>query len=228
MVSIFPSLFYFFLPFDYFHTKQIPHSPSAIVWYSFPTGWDLLETNINPGHVHLDVHIVIDSSRQDTHPARNTSDVCQFQTWIICRTSKILSLYKVGVWSVKDRAFGISSKRANDIKLCSLKWAPFKGLISYVGALGPMGLYEPIASLWNGGADQLKFPADQLKLHGCVHFTKETCVCGFKMSKKWSIGPIRNDTRPIVAAGRPCMNSIWIIPIFAFISFSRDIIHEEP
>ena len=46
-----------------------------------------------------------------------------------------------------------------------------------------MVLYGPIATLWNGGADQLKFPADQLKLHGCVHFTKETCVCGFKMSK---------------------------------------------
>ena len=55
---------------------------------------------------------------------------------------------------------------------------------TYVGALGPMGLYRPIATLWNGGADQLKFPADQLKLHGCVHFTKKTCVCGFKMSKK--------------------------------------------
>ena len=74
---------------------------------------------------------------------------------------------------------------------------------SYVGDLGPMGLYGPIAMLWNGGADQLKFPADQLKLHGCVHFTKETCVCGFKMSKKWSFGQIRNDARPIVAAGRP-------------------------
>ena len=47
-----------------------------------------------------------------------------------------------------------------------------------------MGLYRPIATLWNGGADQLKFMADQLKLHGCVHFTKETCVCGFKMPKK--------------------------------------------
>ena len=55
---------------------------------------------------------------------------------------------------------------------------------AYVGALGPMGLYRPIATLWNGGADQFKFSADQLKLHGCVHFTKETCVCGFKMSKK--------------------------------------------
>ena len=72
---------------------------------------------------------------------------------------------------------------------------------SYVGALGPMGLYGRIATLWNGGADQLKFPADQLKRHGCVHFTKETCVCSFKMSKKWSFGPIRNDARPIVAAG---------------------------
>ena len=30
---------------------------------------------------------------------------------------------------------------------------------SYVGALGPMGLYGPITTLWNGGADQLKFPA---------------------------------------------------------------------
>ena len=69
-----------------------------------------------------------------------------------------------------------------------------------------MGLYGPITTLWNGGADQLKFLADQLKLHGCVHFTKETCVCGFKMSKKWSFGPIRNDTRPIVAAGRPHMH----------------------
>ena len=39
---------------------------------------------------------------------------------------------------------------------------------TYVGALGPMGMYGPIATLWNGGADQLKFPADQLKLHGCV------------------------------------------------------------
>ena len=54
----------------------------------------------------------------------------------------------------------------------------------YVGALGPMGLYGPIVTLWNGGADQLKFPADHLKLHGFLHFTKETCVCGFKMSKK--------------------------------------------
>ena len=61
---------------------------------------------------------------------------------------------------------------------------------AYVGALGLMGLYEPTATLWNGGADQLKFPADQLKLHGCVHFTKEIFVCGFKMSKKWSFGPI--------------------------------------
>ena len=59
-------------------------------------------------------------------------------------------------------------------------------LLEYQGALGPMGLYGPIATLWNRGADQLKFPADQLKLHGCVHFTKETCVCSFKMSKKWS------------------------------------------
>ena len=49
----------------------------------------------------------------------------------------------------------------------------------YLCALGPMGLYGPIATLCNGGADQLKFPADQLKLHGCLHFTKETCVCGF-------------------------------------------------
>ena len=40
--------------------------------------------------------------------------------------------------------------------------------IPYVGALGPMGLYGPITTLWNGDADQLKFPADQLKLHGCV------------------------------------------------------------
>ena len=72
-----------------------------------------------------------------------------------------------------------------------------------------MGLYVPIATLWNGGADQLKFPADQLKLHGCVQFTKETCVCGFKKSKKWSFGPIRNDARPIVAAGRPRMQG-WI------------------
>ena len=54
----------------------------------------------------------------------------------------------------------------------------------YVGALGPMGLYGPVATLWNGGADKLKFPEDQLKLHGCVYFTKEICVCGFKMSKK--------------------------------------------
>ena len=77
----------------------------------------------------------------------------------------------------------------------------------YVGALGPMSLYGPIATHWNGGADQLKFPEDQLKLHGCVHFTKETCVCGFKMSKKWSFRPIRNDARPIVAAGRPRMVS---------------------
>ena len=77
--------------------------------------------------------------------------------------------------------------------------------MAYVGALGPMGLYGPIATLWNGGADQLKFPEDQLKLHGCVQFTKETCVCGFKMSKKGSFGPIRNDARPIVAAGRPRM-----------------------
>ena len=46
-----------------------------------------------------------------------------------------------------------------------------------------MGLYGPIATIWNGGADQLKFPADQLKLHGCVQFTKETCVCGFKCKK---------------------------------------------
>ena len=76
----------------------------------------------------------------------------------------------------------------------------------YVGALGPIGLYGPIATLWNGGADQLKFTADQLKLHGCVHFTKETCVCGFKMSKKWSFGPIHNNARPIVAAGRPHMD----------------------
>ena len=75
----------------------------------------------------------------------------------------------------------------------------------YVGALVPMGLYGPIKTLWNGGAYQLKFPADQLKLHGCVHFTKETCVCGFKMSKKLSFRPIRNDARPIVAAGRPRM-----------------------
>ena len=43
---------------------------------------------------------------------------------------------------------------------------------SYVDALGPMGLYGPITTLWNGGADQLKFPVDQSKLHGCVHFTK--------------------------------------------------------
>ena len=71
-----------------------------------------------------------------------------------------------------------------------------------------MGLYGPIEMLWNGGADQLKFPADQLKLHGYVHFTKETCVCGFKMSKKWSFGPIRNDARPIVAAGRPRMVAV--------------------
>ena len=70
---------------------------------------------------------------------------------------------------------------------------------AYVGALGP------IATLWNGGADQLKFPAYQLKLHGCVHFTKETCVCGLKMSKTLSFNPIRNDARPIVAAGRPHM-----------------------
>ena len=69
-----------------------------------------------------------------------------------------------------------------------------------------MGLYGPIAMLWNGGADQLKFLADQLILHGCVHFTNETCVCGFKLSKRWSFGPIRNDARPIVAAGRPRMN----------------------
>ena len=80
---------------------------------------------------------------------------------------------------------------------------------AYVGALGPMGLYGPIATLWNGGAYQLKFPADQLKLHGCVHFTKETCVCGFKMSKKWSFVPIQNDAIPIVAAGRPRMNG-WV------------------
>ena len=76
---------------------------------------------------------------------------------------------------------------------------------TYVGTLGPMGLYGPIATLWNGGADQLKFPADQFKVHGCVHFTKETCVCGIKISKKWSFGPIRNDARPIVAAERPRM-----------------------
>ena len=76
---------------------------------------------------------------------------------------------------------------------------------AYVGALGPMGLYGPIATLWNRGAYQLKFPADQLKLNGCVHFTKETCICGFKMSKKWSFGPIQNDARPIVAARRPHM-----------------------
>ena len=85
------------------------------------------------------------------------------------------------------------------------------GLGSYVGALGPMGLYGPIATLWNGGSDQLKYLADQLKLHGCVHFTKGTCVCGFKMSKKWSFGPIRNDARPIVAAGRPCMVGMVLI-----------------
>ena len=74
-----------------------------------------------------------------------------------------------------------------------------------VVTLGPMGLYGPIATLWNGGADQLKFPADQLKLHGCVHFSKETCVCGFKMSKKSPSDQSRNDARPIVAAGRPRM-----------------------
>ena len=68
-----------------------------------------------------------------------------------------------------------------------------------------MGLYGPIATLWNGDADQLKFPDDQLKLHGCIHFTKETCVCGFRMSKKWSFGPIQNDARPIVDARRPHM-----------------------
>ena len=73
----------------------------------------------------------------------------------------------------------------------------------YLGSLGSMGLYGPVATLWNGGADKLKFLADQLKLHGCVHFTKETCICGFKMSKKWFFGPIRNDARPIVATGRP-------------------------
>ena len=50
---------------------------------------------------------------------------------------------------------------------------------AYVGALVPMGMYGPIATLWNGGTDQLKFPEDQFKLHGCVHFTKETCYCGF-------------------------------------------------
>ena len=83
--------------------------------------------------------------------------------------------------------------------------------VSYVGSLGPMGLYRQIAMLWNGGADQLLFPADQLILHGCVHFTNETCVCGFKMSKKWSFGPIRNEARPIVAAGRPRMICIIII-----------------
>ena len=69
-----------------------------------------------------------------------------------------------------------------------------------------MGLYGPIATLWNGCPDQLKIPEDQLKLHGSVHITKETCVCGFKMSKKWSFRPIRNDARPIVAAGRPHMD----------------------
>ena len=80
-------------------------------------------------------------------------------------------------------------------------------MTSYVGALGP------IATLWNGGADQLKFPEEQLKLHGCVHFTKEICVCGFKMSKKWSFGPIRNDARPIVAAGRPRMSDMIMVVV---------------
>ena len=83
--------------------------------------------------------------------------------------------------------------------------SPNKHKTPYVGALGPMGLCGPTATLWNRGADQLKFPEDQLKLHVCVHFTKETCVCGFKISKKWSFGPIRNDARPIVATGRPHM-----------------------
>ena len=50
-----------------------------LFWYSFPTGRGLRGTNINPGHVNHDVHIDIDSSIQDTHPARNTSDICQFQ-----------------------------------------------------------------------------------------------------------------------------------------------------
>ena len=70
-----------------------------------------------------------------------------------------------------------------------------------------MGLYGPISTLWNGGADELEFPADQLKLYGCVNFTKETCACGFKMSKKWSFRPIINYARPIVTAGRPRMLS---------------------
>ena len=86
-----------------------------------------------------------------------------------------------------------------------LRFLAHIGLEPYVGARGPMGLYGQIVTIWNGGAYQLKFPADQLKLHGCVQFTKETCVCGFKMSKKWSFGPIRNEARPIVAAGRPHM-----------------------
>ena len=86
-----------------------------------------------------------------------------------------------------------------------VRWLNHK---SYVGALGPMGLYGPIATLWNGGVDKLKLLADQLKLHGCVHFTKETCVCGFKFSKKRSFGPIQNDTRPIVATGCPRMPQI--------------------
>ena len=74
-----------------------------------------------------------------------------------------------------------------------------------MGTLVPMVMYGPVATLCNRGADQLKFPVDQLKLHGCVHFTKETCVCGFKMSKKWSFGPIQNYARPIVTAERPHM-----------------------
>ena len=84
---------------------------------------------------------------------------------------------------------------------------------AYMGALVPMGMYGQITTLWNGGADQLKFPADQLKLHGCVHFTKEACVCGFKISKKWCFEPIRNNSRPIVAAGRPRMSycRLWMV-----------------
>ena len=100
-----------------------------------------------------------------------------------------------------------------------------------MGALGPMGLYGPIVTLWNGGADQWKFPEDQLKLHGCVNFTKETCVCGFKMSNKWSFGPIRNDARPIVGAGLPRMEgerereikreSVGVILYYLLLFFSR-------
>ena len=95
-------------------SKRIPVSPQQMVWYSFPKGCGFRGQNTQPGHVHLEVQMDIDSSRQTIHDM-NTAAMLSLQALIISRTSQNLSRNAGGLGLQRRRCERRSSNQCGDI-----------------------------------------------------------------------------------------------------------------